>query len=166
GRLIGVLDLKAPNPNCYECAEKPTASIEINMTTFTMADLTGLLKGALNMIQPDVQQGARVLISSDEDDGTCVNDDKTFNDMGLPSPLTVLEAEDFHQDYKLYLMMRHVVLPADVPYRITAGADSAPAPEKEVQPTKKRTFDEIDLANEPEGVKKMKIDDDDDIIAF
>eukprot|EP01134_Creolimax_fragrantissima_P007241 CFRG7241T1 len=174
GLLMISTKLNKPNPKCYVCADKPTVSVEVDMRTFTLLNLKELLTGALGMLAPDVMCAGRILISSDPEDETSLNDAKTFGEMSLPTPLTVLEAEDFHQNFTLSMIVRHCEeMPIDELFSITAGADATPQPNAQsvstIVPEKpsKRGIEEVDLdADDNETRKKYRADDDDDIIIF
>ncbi|KIH57237.1 repeat in ubiquitin-activating protein, partial [Ancylostoma duodenale] len=59
----------APNPNCFVCSDKRECFVKLNPEQMTVKSLQDkVLKGALNMVEPDVIEAttSRIIISSEE----------------------------------------------------------------------------------------------------
>jgi len=101
--------LEPPNPKCYVCAEKPEVQVKLNLETFTVKSFEErILKGALNMIAPDAEIEGKgiVMISSDPEDGTDANNDKSLSTLGLVDG-SVVTCDDFLQNYNLKVYLWH-----------------------------------------------------------
>lgn len=108
-KLISPSALDGPNPKCYVCSAQPEVTVLLNVNQMTVqAFEEKILRGALNMISPDVMVDdgkGTVLISSDEDE-TKDNLIKSLSDFNICDG-TRLRCEDFHQEYNLNITIAH-----------------------------------------------------------
>ena len=73
-KVIAPSELDKANPKCYVCSPQPDLIVLLNVSTMTVQSFEDkVLKGALNMLSPDVMIDdgkGTVLISSEEDETT------------------------------------------------------------------------------------------------
>ncbi|XP_011310203.1 SUMO-activating enzyme subunit 2 [Fopius arisanus] len=100
--------LNPPNPKCYVCAPTPSAALAVDTTKMTIAELDEIvLKGRLNMIQPDVMiDGKGVVLISSEEGETEENNGKILEELGVRDG-TILKVDDFQQNYSLTVTVVH-----------------------------------------------------------
>ncbi|XP_040582050.1 SUMO-activating enzyme subunit 2 [Lepeophtheirus salmonis] len=107
-RVLNPCLLAKPNPKCYVCAERPEASIKLNLKTTTVKQFEErILKKAFSMIAPDAEIEGRgvIFISSEAGEMEC-NNDKTLNELGVLDG-TIISCDDFMQEYNLKLVLYH-----------------------------------------------------------
>lgn len=112
--------LDPPNPKCYVCSAKPEATVHLNVNTLTVKTLEEkVLKGALNMIAPDVEiEGKGVIMISSEEGETESNNDKFLSGFGIRNG-TRLVCDDFLQNFNLVVIIAHSEkLPDGVEFRV------------------------------------------------
>lgn len=188
-KILVTESLEPPNPKCYVCAEKPEVNVALNMATTTIKTFEEkIMKGALNMVAPDVEvEGKGIILISSEEGETEVNNDKFLKDFGLMDG-SILSCDDFLQDYKLKVFLYHAEKLEEGQEFIVTGDKSqlvpkeekAPEPEPEKPSTTNAEInvEEQDVevvsngdkkrpAEESNGQPKKKLkvaDDDDDIV--
>lgn len=107
-KILVTEQLEPPNPKCYVCPEKPEVNVMLNVETTTIKFLEEkILKGALNMIAPDVEVMGKglILISSEEGETEC-NNDKFLANFSLKEG-SILTCDDFLQNYQLKMILYH-----------------------------------------------------------
>ena len=68
-----------PKENCSVCSDKPQVTLLVNVNKMTCKELEeNVLKKALNMVEPDVNLGSTIVISSEEGE-TEQNNDKVIS---------------------------------------------------------------------------------------
>jgi len=172
------------------CAEKPEVNVALNIETTTIKVFEEkIMKGALNMVAPDVEvEGKGIILISSEEGETEVNNDKFLKDFGLMDG-SILSCDDFLQDYKLKVFLYHADKLDEGQEFIVTGDKSQLVPKEEKaaepEPEKPTGSSEIDVEAEAIEVvsngerkrpaaedtngqpkKKLKVaeeDDDDDI---
>ncbi|XP_015115400.1 SUMO-activating enzyme subunit 2 [Diachasma alloeum] len=97
-----------PNPKCYVCAPTPSAVLAVDTTKMTIAELDEVvLKGRLNMIEPDVMvDGKGIVLISSEEGETEENNGKILEELGVKDG-TILKVDDFQQNYSLTVTVVH-----------------------------------------------------------
>ena len=136
-KILVTESLEPPNPKCYVCAEKPEVNVMLNTETTTVKTLEEkVLKGALNMVAPDVTSGATILISSEEGE-TEANNDKFLKDFGIKDG-SILECDDFLQNYNLKVFIYHADKLEEGKEFIVTGDKDQLKP-KEEEPAKEKT---------------------------
>jgi len=190
-KILVTESLVPPNPKCYVCSDKPEVNIMLNLETTTIKFLEErIIKGALNMVAPDVEvEGKGVILISSEEGETDCNHDKHLKDFGLLDG-SILTCDDFLQNYQLRMFLYHADKLEDGKEFILTGDKSQlqPKEEEEKKPepevakngNKESTIDveaedvEVvqngdrkrpadDLNGEPKA-KKAKIDEDDEVM--
>ncbi|XP_023031874.1 SUMO-activating enzyme subunit 2-B [Drosophila willistoni] len=97
-----------PNPNCYVCASDPAIILKVDTKRITIKDLRDeILIKTLNMVDPDVtvDRTGSILLSSEEGE-TTENEGKLLSEMNVVDGV-ILECDDFHQNYKLRIIINH-----------------------------------------------------------
>jgi len=155
--------LEPPNPKCYVCAEKPEVQVKLNLETFTVkAFEERILKGALNMIAPDAEIEGKgiVMISSDPEDGTDANNDKSLSALGIVDG-SVLQCDDFLQNYNLKVYMWHADKFEDGSEYLVTG-DKEQLKPKEPEPEKDEKAAEVEKmeTNGTSHANAINVDDD------
>lgn len=152
--------LEPPNPKCYVCASKPEVHIKLNMETFTVKSFEErILKGALNMVAPDVEVDGKgiILISSEEGETEC-NNEKFLSSFGLGDG-SVITCDDFLQNYNLRAYLWQMTeKPEDGSDFIVTG-DKTQLQPKEEEKEKEEVKTDTNGTN-----KEDAIDVDDDIV--
>ncbi|PIO64456.1 repeat in ubiquitin-activating protein [Teladorsagia circumcincta] len=111
-----------PNPKCFVCSEKRECHVRLNpaqMTVKSLQDKVGfaiyhraiihfiqqVLKGALNMVEPDVMEAttSRIIISSEEGETTDL-EQKTLEELSVGNG-AMLTCDDFQQKLELRLIL-------------------------------------------------------------
>jgi len=156
--------LEPPNPKCYVCADKPEVQVKLNLETFTVkAFEERILKGALNMIAPDAEIEGKgiVMISSDPEDGTDANNDKSLQTLGLVDG-SVITCDDFLQNYNLKVYLWHADKMEDgSDYLVTGDKEQLKPKEEEAKPEKM----DVEKEKTSNGASNNDaIDVDDDIV--
>jgi len=145
--------LEPPNPKCYVCAEKPEVNVALNIETTTIKVFEEkIMKGALNMVAPDVEvEGKGIILISSEEGETEVNNDKFLKDFGLMDG-SILSCDDFLQDYKLKVFLYHADKLDEGQEFIVTGDKSQLVPKEEKaaepEPEKPTGSSEIDVEAE------------------
>eukprot|EP00096_Caligus_rogercresseyi_P000762 TRINITY_DN1127_c0_g1_i5.p1 TRINITY_DN1127_c0_g1~~TRINITY_DN1127_c0_g1_i5.p1 ORF type:complete len:618 (-),score=207.36 TRINITY_DN1127_c0_g1_i5:283-2136(-) len=126
-RVLNSCPLVKPNPDCYVCAERPEASIKLNLQSITVKQFEErILKKAFSMIAPDAEIEGRgvIFISSEAGEMEC-NNDKTLSELGVRDG-TVVSCDDFMQEYNLRLVLYHCDEMAEgIDYVLVSGDPSA-----------------------------------------
>ncbi|KAK2722769.1 SUMO-activating enzyme subunit 2-like [Artemia franciscana] len=131
GKLVAPCQLDKPKPTCYVCGEKPEASLACNVNTMSVRTLVDLvIKEALSMVSPDIMVDdgtGTVLVSSDPEDGTEVNLDKTLSEFGIQNG-SRLQCQDDSQDYKLTLeIVQTEKFPENLEYLVSGDPEQLKA---------------------------------------
>jgi len=193
-KILVTEQLEPPNPKCYVCPEKPEVNVMLNCETFTIKALEEkVLKGALNMVAPDVEvMGKGLILISSEEGETEENNEKFLSDFGLKEG-SILTCDDFLQNYQLKMILYHADKLEEGQEFIVTGDKSQLQPKedeekKEPEPVKETgnkdsaidvaDTDDVEVvsngdrkrpADDTNGVhkaKKQKVDDDDDDIVI
>ncbi|XP_063978190.1 SUMO-activating enzyme subunit 2 [Diachasmimorpha longicaudata] len=128
------------NPKCYVCAPTPSAVLAVDTTKMTIAELDEVvLKGRLNMIEPDVMvDGKGIVLISSEEGETEENNGKILEELGVKDG-TILKVDDFQQNYSLTVTVVHRDKPSsrgDEPDFLVV------ADEKDLKPKEEETKEE------------------------
>jgi len=108
-KILVPCELSKPNPNCYVCSEKREIGLKLDLEKVTLKALEDkILKASLNMVAPDVEVDGKhdVIISSDPEDETSKNGEKSLKDMGLADG-SILACDDFLQCFKFKVILYH-----------------------------------------------------------
>lgn len=108
-KILVPCQLNEPNPKCYVCSEKREIGVKLNLEKVTLKTFEDkVLKGSLSMVAPDAEIDGKgiILISSEEDNDTGSNDEKTLKDLGLADG-GILSCDDFLQDYNIKIILYH-----------------------------------------------------------
>ena len=108
-KILVPCELSKPNPNCYVCSEKREIGLKLDLEKVTLKTLEDkILKASLNMVAPDVEVDGKhdVIISSDPEDETSKNGEKSLKDMGLADG-SILACDDFLQCFKFKVILYH-----------------------------------------------------------
>ncbi|EYC45512.1 hypothetical protein Y032_0425g1235 [Ancylostoma ceylanicum] len=95
-----------PNPNCFVCSDKRECFIKLNPEQMTVKALQDkVLKGALNMVAPDVIEAttSRIVISSEEGE-TADLEAKMLSELSIGNG-SMLMCDDFQQKLELKLIL-------------------------------------------------------------
>ncbi|KAK6052564.1 ThiF family protein [Cooperia oncophora] len=95
-----------PNPKCFVCSEKRECHVRLNPAQMTVKSLQDkVLKGALNMVEPDVMEAttSRIIISSEEGETTDL-EQKTLEELSIGNG-AMLTCDDFQQKLELRLIL-------------------------------------------------------------
>ncbi|KAK5983462.1 SUMO-activating enzyme subunit [Trichostrongylus colubriformis] len=95
-----------PNPKCFVCSEKRECHIRLNPAQMTVKSLQDkVLKGALNMVAPDVMEAttSRIIISSEEGETTDL-EPKTLEELSIGNGV-MLMCDDFQQKLELRVVL-------------------------------------------------------------
>ncbi|WKX93547.1 hypothetical protein Q1695_011094 [Nippostrongylus brasiliensis] len=95
-----------PNPNCFVCSDKRECFVRVNPAQMTVRSLQDkVLKGALNMVAPDVIEAttSRIIISSEEGE-TADLEAKMLAELSLGNG-TMLMCDDFQQKLEMKLIL-------------------------------------------------------------
>jgi ubiquitin-like 1-activating enzyme E1 B len=194
-KILVTEQLEPPNPKCYVCAEKPEVNVMLNVETTTIKFMEEkILKGALNMVAPDVEvEGKGVILISSEEGETEANNEKFLKDFGLKDG-SILTCDDFLQNYQLKMILFHADKMEDGQEFIVTGDKSQLQPKEEepaveAEPEKETgnkdsaihvaENDDVEVVSNgdrkrPAGddtngvhkAKKQKVDDDDDDVVI
>lgn len=153
--------LEPPNPKCYVCAEKPEVQVKLNLETFTVKSFEErILKGALNMIAPDAEIEGKglVMISSDPEDGTDANNDKSLSTLGLVDG-SVVTCDDFLQNYNLKVYLWHADKFEDGSDFLVTGDKEQLKPKEPEEEKKAEETEKMDT-NGTSNANAINVDDD------
>ncbi|VDO52812.1 unnamed protein product [Haemonchus placei] len=95
-----------PNPNCFVCSEKRECHVRLNPSQMTVKALQDkVLKGALNMVAPDVMEAttSRIILSSEEGETTHL-EPKTLEELSIGNG-AMLTCDDFLQRLELRVII-------------------------------------------------------------
>nr|CDJ84128.1 UBA THIF-type NAD FAD binding fold and Ubiquitin-activating enzyme repeat domain containing protein [Haemonchus contortus] len=95
-----------PNPNCFVCSEKRECHVRLNPAQMTVKSLQDkVLKGALNMVAPDVMEAttSRIILSSEEGETTDL-EPKTLDELSIGNG-AMLTCDDFLQRLELRVII-------------------------------------------------------------
>ena len=109
GRVMVPCRLEKPVPSCYVCSAKNEVNVQLNTATTTLGTLEEkVLKGAFNMVAPDVEvaDGKGTILISSEPGETTHNLPKTLKEFSVVDG-TRLNCDDFLQNYTLSLTILH-----------------------------------------------------------
>ncbi|VDM57811.1 unnamed protein product [Angiostrongylus costaricensis] len=101
-------------PSCFVCSDKRECFVRVNLEQMTVKALQDkILKGALNMVEPDVIDvtTSRVIISSDEDETSDI-ESKTLSELSLRNG-SVLLCDDFRQQLEFKFILSECKLKED-----------------------------------------------------
>uniref|UniRef100_A0A158P8S8 SUMO-activating enzyme subunit n=1 Tax=Angiostrongylus cantonensis TaxID=6313 RepID=A0A158P8S8_ANGCA len=93
-------------PNCFVCSDKRECFVRVNPEQMTVKALKDkILKGALNMVEPDVIDvtTSRVIISSDEDETSDI-ESKTLSEVSIRNG-SMLLCDDFRQQLEFKIIL-------------------------------------------------------------
>lgn len=180
--LVPERKLSPANPLCYVCSHQPTVTVGIDTNNMTVKEFESeILKNSLHMIAPDAMlQGQSLVVISSEEGETEQNNDKKLKELGIVDG-SILKVDDFLQNYELTVNVNHYEAKAkdDPPFMVICNSDELKAKKDDVNGSdagngnsdQKMEYhsDDDDLCvveeNECEpACKKMKIDDNDDLI--
>jgi len=152
--------LVPPNPKCYVCAAKPEVHIKLDLASMTVKGFEErVLKGRLNMVAPDVECGALVLISSEEGETEC-NNEKTLKEMKLVDG-SEIKCDDFLQNYELKAFLWQLkegeTLEGGVEFEVSGDP-------KDLQPKEEEAKEEVQDTNGANGDHAIEVTADDDDI--
>ncbi|KAJ1355402.1 Ubiquitin-activating enzyme active site [Parelaphostrongylus tenuis] len=95
-----------PNPACFVCSDKRECFVRLNPDQVTVKALQDkFLKGALNMVEPDVIESrtSRIIISSEEGETSDI-ESKTLSELSIGNGALLL-CDDFRQKLELKLIL-------------------------------------------------------------
>lgn len=153
--------LVPPNPKCYVCAAKPEVHIKLDLASMTVKGFEErVLKGRLNMVAPDVECGALVLISSEEGETEC-NNEKTLKEMNLVDG-SEIKCDDFLQNYELKAFLWQLkegeTLDGGVEFEVSGDP-------KDLQPKEEEeAAKEVEDTNGANGEQAIEVTADDEIM--
>jgi len=186
-RLLVASNLVAPNPKCYVCAQKPEATVHLNVDKITVKMFEEkVLKENFGMVAPDVEieDGKGTILISSEEGETEENNDKPLSVFKVTNGIR-LKVDDFVQNYELVITIRQrdvkdpdqlFIVEGDGKLQASASRTSLRDPDEstsdslrndEVTSTpaadRKRKHS-IDFESPSSSEKKAKLNGDDDII--
>lgn len=106
--LVVEKDLIPPNPKCMVCSEKPSAVLTVDVDKMTIGQLRDeVLIKTLCVLEPDVSIDSlcKIVISSEPDE-IADNDNNVLSSASIVDGC-ILSIDDFGQDYKLSLTVKH-----------------------------------------------------------
>jgi len=167
GRVMVPCRLDPPVPSCYVCSNKNEVCVSLNTSTFTLAALQEkVLKGAFNMVAPDVEvaDGKGTILISSEEGETEANMPKTLASFNVCDG-SRLTCDDFLQNYSLQLTIVHCeATDSGAEFEVAADAaelkkiqDSAKEEDKKAE----EEDDDIEMVEEaqPSAVKRKPVDE-------
>ncbi|PIO65188.1 repeat in ubiquitin-activating protein [Teladorsagia circumcincta] len=145
-----------PNPKCFVCSEKRECHVRLNPAQMTVKSLQDkVLKGALNMVEPDVMEAttSRIIISSEEGETTEL-EPKTLEELSIGNG-AMLTCDDFQQKLELRLILSECkTMKGDEFEIVQDSGEEKPAAEEESRKRKSMAPpEELDELNAPKRAK-------------
>ncbi|KAK6732862.1 hypothetical protein RB195_016936 [Necator americanus] len=146
-----------PNPHCFVCSDKRECFVKLNPEEMTVKALQDkVLKGALNMVAPDVMEAttSRIVISSEEGETTHL-EAKTLSELSIGNGC-MLMCDDFQQKLELKLILSECKSMKGDEFEVLQ--DSAEAKETKEEESRKRKSTALPEMSDGEvAAKRVKL---------
>ncbi|VDP43995.1 unnamed protein product [Heligmosomoides polygyrus] len=145
-----------PNPKCFVCSDKRVCFIRLNLSQMTVKAFEDkVLKGALNMVEPDVLEvtTSRIIISSEEGE-TADLDQKFLSELSIGNA-PILMCDDFHQKLELQIVVQNCEKLKGDEFEVLQ--DSGGEKDADEESRKRKSMASPDVAEEELAAKRVKL---------